>query len=65
MSSSLKSFHMPKEVWGYAKKRETLKLSKQQKNKKNGTHEDSKVLKEKKMAHTSKTIIKERESHDQ
>jgi hypothetical protein len=37
---------MPKkEVWGYAKKRETHEALKIAKEKKNGTHESSKVLK--------------------
>ena len=45
-----KVFICQKEVWGYAKKREiyeALKIAKGKK-KKNGTHEGSKVLKEKK-----------------
>ena len=54
-----KVFICQKEVWGYAKKRETheaLKIAKEKK-KKNGTHEGSKVLK-KEIAHASKVIIK-------
>jgi hypothetical protein len=45
-----------------------LKLAKEKKKKKNGTHEGSKVLNKKRrgeIAHTSKAIIKKRESHDQ
>ena len=48
MSPSLQSFHMPKRVWGYTKKKretyEALKIAKEKK-KKNGTNEGSKVLK--------------------
>jgi hypothetical protein len=43
-----KVFICQKEVWGYAKKRETheaLKLAKEKRERKNGTHEGSKVLK--------------------
>ena len=55
------------EVCGYTKKRETheaLKIAKEKK-KKNGTHEGSKVLKKREIAHVFKVIIKKRESHDQ
>jgi hypothetical protein len=47
MNNSLQSFHMPKRSMGLCEKREiyeALKLAKE-KNKKNGTHEGSKVLK--------------------
>ena len=49
MSLSPKLFICRKEVWDYAKKRETheaLKIAKEKK-KKNGTHEGSKVLEKK------------------
>ena len=43
---------------------EALKIAKEKK-KKNGTHEGSKVLKKREIAHVFKVIIKKRESHDQ
>ena len=60
MSLFSKVFICQKEVWGYAKKRETheaLKIAKEKK-KKNETHDGFKVLKKREIAHTSKTIIK-------
>jgi hypothetical protein len=43
MNNSLQSFHMPKRSMGLCEKREIYVAK--EKNKKNGTHEGSKVLK--------------------
>ena len=63
-----KVFICQKEVWGYAKKRETheaLKIAKEKK-KKNRTHEGSKVLRKKSERDSPyfQGNIKKRESHD-
>ena len=44
-----------------------MKVSNSKRKEKNGTHEGSKMLEKRKIkiAHTSKAIIKKRESHDQ
>ena len=69
MSLSLQRFHMPKKKYGATLKKERDTWSSQnskREEKKNRTHEGSKCWKKEiEIAHTSKAIIKKRESHDQ
>ena len=68
MSLSLQSFSYAKKKYGAMLKKERDTWSTQnskRKEKKYGTHEGSKYWKKREIAHTSKAIIKKRESHDQ